>query len=59
MTLPLLCSENNCDGDAIREIDIKGESMFTKRKYLMSIYVCARHFELERDKGEIHSVRLL
>ena len=38
------CSENSCNDEAIKEIQIRGESQFSGRKYKMWVYVCEWHY---------------
>jgi|APSaa5957512535_1039671.scaffolds.fasta_scaffold103470_1 hypothetical protein len=48
-----ICSENSCNLKAIKEVGIRGESHLTDKKYIVQIYVCKFHYEIEKCEGSI------
>lgn len=50
---PIKCSADNCPNNMVRIIRICGRSPFTKRKYIMDVNVCMKHYELEQKAGAI------
>lgn len=51
MTKNKFCSAEGCSNKAIREIDLWAHSYFTEKDYVMSIYVCVKHLELEKNNA--------
>lgn len=49
----LKCSADGCPNNMIRTIKICGRSPMTKRKYMMDVNVCMKHYELEQKAGAI------
>lgn len=47
------CSERSCIKPAIREVTIHAESDLTDKKYKIWIYLCAKHYQKEKDAGSI------
>jgi len=48
------CSSlDDCKGKPIKWIWIRAKSPFTKKKYEILIYVCRKHYELEKNAGII------
>lgn len=45
------CSADGCNEVAKHEIQLRGSSPFTNKKYLMWVYVCTNHYQLERREG--------
>ena len=42
------CSELTCLDEAVKEITIRGHSFLTDRDYKMDIFVCPKHYKLEK-----------
>lgn len=43
------CSERSCTEKAVKEIEIRGESHLTDKKYYMWVYVCQNHYDMEKN----------
>ena len=43
------CSERDCTDRAVKEIQIRGHSHLTDKKYRMWVYVCQKHYDLEKN----------